>query len=53
MPLRLAEPIRPYHKDTERDTMGLTVLKLEVGNHANPEVTEDADSNHRIRRSEL
>jgi hypothetical protein len=29
------------------NTMGLTVLKVEVGNPANPEVTEGADSNHR------
>ncbi len=33
--------------------MGLTVLKVEVGNLANPEVTEEADSNHKNRRSEF
>ncbi len=27
--------------------MGLTVLKVEVGNPANPEVTEEANSNHK------
>jgi hypothetical protein len=37
----------------EEGSVGLTVLKVEVGNPANPEVAEEADSNHRIRRSEL